>query len=704
MIDRPRTGAARALHVAGVAFVVALGAAAGVGAVALLLRPDAWTLAAVPAGVALALLAWLRPVLAIALLLAAAPICGNRPTTGPFLAFIGLTACAVPGWLARLATRDRARLLDVLVTPPGLALAAYAGVSVLSLSSLPLYAVLDLVGASTAGEAVWLLPTALAAADVNATIYPLLTVILTLHALVAAVTIAVAVQRGGDGGATAPEGGLEAARLVTTGILIGLVVAVAAGPLDRLALIDLRALRSTDPFTNLSGAERLQSTFGHAGWFAEYVCFTTPAVLALWLWPRADAGRESEPRARRVIRTATAALLLAATLAVVVLSYQRGGWITWAIVGAGVTAAVVRLAAGAPAAAPTSARRLLAVAAVAMVVAFAAGLAVVRITGGSAAMERFAARARTITQVSDRQAHVMAGLRLGALLPILGGGSESFASRYEQEYLLAGGTYYARGYSPLSTMYGSAHNVFAQTFAGKGAAGLIALAWLVVAVGWAALQTLRRPDEPLSTRVVAAIAVGILAAFAIYGQVQEVFYVAPLQLTVFAACGLAAGLAPAGRQPASVRLGIVATVLLAVLAAHVVHAYVVPGRLAEGYRERAITLAGERLSAPVADGDGQYFQTTGARAVVTIPRQATALALELRRLAPEAQVVEIWLDDRLVDRVRLETPEWRRLAYPLGKLRALPRRLRLAVAPTWRAPGDARELGVGVRRIRWGQN
>lgn len=702
MTDTPRTGAARALHAAGVPFVFALGAAAGVGAITLLLRPDAWTVAAVAAGVALAVLAWLRPVLAVALLLAAAPICGNRPTTGPFLAFIGLTACAVPGWLARLATRDRARLLAVLATPVGLALAAYAGVSVLSLSSVPIFPVDELVGAATPAEAIRLLPAALSAADVNATIYPLLTVVLTLHALVAAATIAVALRRGDSVGAAASESGLEAARLVTTGILIGLVVAVAAGPLDRLALIDLRALRNTDPFTNLSGAERLQSTFGHAGWFAEYVCFTTPAVLALWLWPRADAGREAEPLASRAIRTAIAIVLLAATLAVVVLSYQRGGWITWAIVGASVAAAVVRLAAGAPAAAPTSARRLLAVAAGAMIAAIAAGLVVVRIAGGPAAMDRFAARARTITQVSDRQAHVMAGLRLGALLPILGGGSESFAIRYEQEYLLAGGTYYARGYSPLSTMYGSAHNVFAQTFAGKGAAGLVALAWLVVAGGWAALRTLRRAGEPQATRVVAAIALGMLAAFALYGQVQEVFYVAPLQLTVFAACGLAAGLAPAARQPAAARLGIVATVLVVVLAAHVVHAYVAPGHLAEGYRDRAITLAGERLSSPAADGDGQYFQTTGARAVITIPRQATDLAFDLRRLAPDAQVVEIWLDDRLVDRVRLETPEWRRVEYPLGKLRALPRRLRLVVAPTWRAPGDAGERGVGVRRIRWG--
>ncbi len=183
-----------------------------------------------------------------------------------------------------------------------------------------------------------------------------------------------------------------------------------------------------------------------------------------------------------------------------------------------------------------------------MILAIAAGLVVVRVAGGPGAMDRFAARARTITQVSDRQAHVTAGLRLGALLPILGGGSESFAMRYEQQYLRAGGAFYARGYSPLLNMYGSAHNVFAQTFAGKGAVGLIALVLVVLTSLAAAVRTLRRPDAPPRTRVVAMIALGMIAAFAIYGQVQEVFYVAPLQLTVFAACGLAAALeTPPGR-------------------------------------------------------------------------------------------------------------------------------------------------------------
>ncbi len=704
-----RTGAAaRVGSAAGIALPVALAAVAAAGAVVLLARPAAWTAVAVPAGLALAAVAWLRPVLAVALLLALAPICGTRPTTGPFLALAALTACAVPGWLARLAMRDRARLLERLGTPLGLALCAYAGASLLSLSSLPIYAPADIVGAATLAEAIRVLPSALAGADVTALVYPVLTVILTLHALVAALVVGVAVRRDADrptaeAPAGSPQAGVASAALVAGGILAGLVITIALGALDRLGLFDLRLIRAVDPFTNPSGAERLQATFGHAGWFAQYVCYATPAVLAFWLWPPAGAVAST---GRRILRVAAAGVLLAVSLAVIVLSYQRGGWITWAIVGAAVAAGVVRLAVaeGSRRGTEVPVRRLVAIALLVMVGAVIAGIGIVRITGGPDALGRFAFRARTITQVSDRQAHVLAGLRIGALQPILGAGSESFAMRYEEEYLRAGGHFYARGYSPVLGMYGSAHNVFAQTFAGKGAVGLVALILVVLAAAASAVRASRHADRAASSRVVAAVALGMVAAFALYGQVQEVFYIPALQLTVFAAFGLALALEPPGAPAAraTARLGVVTGLLALALAAHLFHGYVMPGVLAEGYRDRQISLAGERLSAPVLGEDGQYLQWTGARAVMTVPRQATELSFDLRRPGAAPREVEVWLDARLVDRIRLDDGDWRHAVYPLRRMRILPRRLDIVVRPVASDGTGGADRGVAVRRIRWG--
>ena len=692
---------ARPGRAAGAACVAGLAAAALAGALLVLGGAPTWTPGRVAAGVAIAGLAWWRPAAAAACLLAIAPILGNRPTTPQFLWLAWLTAAAVPAWLARLLHRDRAAALAIVTAPVGLAVLAYAAFSVLSLSSLPWYAPGDLLEAA-AGEGTSAQLRALLGADVVATIYPVLTVVLTLHAAVAALTIAVAIRARAtaanlDSADLGPPDLAREARLVTAALAAGLMVTVCAGFLERAGFLDLRGLRAFDPFTNPSGAQRLQSTFGHAGWFAEYLCFTTPALLVLFFWP--EDPRVRARRATRLARLGVLAAMLAAILAAIVLSYQRGGWLTWLVVGTGVATAALRLTVveGQRRVAWGGARFLAAIA-LGVVVALGLGLAVIRLAGGPGATERFAARARTLTQVSDRQIHVGAGLRLGALLPVLGGGSESFALRYREEYLLAGGEYYARGHDPLVGMYGSAHNVFAQTFAGKGAAGVAALLAILLTAARAAWQALRTSRLGSDRRVVAAIVLGMLAAFTIYGQVQEVFYVPALQLTVFGAFGLAAGLA-AGTARTD-RLGPLAGLLAVVLAAHLVQAYVVPGRLADDYRDHAVSQAGARLSAPELGPDGDYFQWTGPLAVLSVSRQATVLAFEVRNPGPEPRTLEVRFDGRVVDRVVLGDAEWRKVTYPMRRARsALPRRLELAVVPP---PGGAAiGRGVAVRRLRW---
>lgn len=681
----------RARRATGIVFVAGLGLAAGAGAFVILAGADRWSAVRVAAGLALAALAWARPVAAVAVLLAIAPVFGNRPTTAQYATFIWLVACAVPAWLGRLVSRDREAAWDVLGGPVGLAVLGYAGASVLSLSSLPLDAPGEIAGASSLlGVA-----RALVRTDIVEFNYPVLTVFLTLHALVAALVVAIAIR------AEANEPAPRAATLIAGAIATGLAVTILAGGLDRLGLLDLRRLRDFDPFTNPSGADRLQSTFGHAGWLAQYLCFATPAVLVAWLWKPAGDATSRPPHAG--LRLAAAGTLLAAAFVAIVLSYQRGGWITWCVVGGATALAAIRFTLPASGAGGRrwGAGRLVAAMLVAAIVAIGAGLATIRVAGGPGAMDRFAARAATLGQVSDRFVHIGAGLRLGALLPILGGASESFAMRYREEYLLAGGEYYARGYSPVFGMYGSAHNVFAQTFAGKGAVGLVALLLVVLTAAWSAWRALREPDAPPRRRVLAAIALGMVGAFALYGQVQEVFYIPALQLTVCAAWGLAASLAPSGGAHPRARAGAVAWLLAAALGAHLVQAYVVPGRLAEGYRDRAISEAGTRLSAPVLGEDGEYFQWTGPAAALTVPRQATALSLELQRAAPTPQVVEVRFDGQVIDRIVLETRDWRRVVYPLNRMQTLPRRLELSASPAWQPPGEPRDLGVRVRRIRW---
>jgi O-antigen ligase len=667
--------------------VGALAATAAIGGLAMLAWavPWSWPAAALAAGVAA--LAWLRPLPAIAMLLAVLPFFGNRPTTPQFHWLLWVTSLVALPCLVRLATAWRGEASAVMRGGVGLAAFAYAGASWLSLSSVPFDEIADAHRLTPALDGLWQALRILPGTDVLDPYYAVLTVVLTLHACVIGQTAAVLIRR--EPAAVAWLAG---------GILTGLAACVVAGLLDFRFLIDLRSLRAFDPYTNPAGLDRLQSTFGHSGWFAQYVCFATPSVLVLRRWLQS-----------RTAYAAAAGTLLLASLVAIVLSYQRGGWITFTLVLAYVLVSGGQIGRG-EARPHTGARRPLPfVATVSVVVMMALVIAVTLWAKGEghARASRLAERFRQIAQVTDRSEHVLTGLRLGAIYPVLGGGSETFAVRYQEEYLRAGGRYYARGYSPLMTMYGSAHNVFSQTFAGKGLVGLVALVVLLVAAFRRAWRHRHAPGGAAGPSVGARIAIGGLLAVGLYGQVQEVFYVQSLQILVFAIIGMAAGLPDAGDGDANGRGrrrwtgGGVATLLVVALGAHAVQAYGVPGRLREGYRDRQISRAGARLLPPERDRDGEYFQWTGESAFVSVPRRATRFSVELRSIAPFAQFVELRLDDRLIDRLRLDDHAWKRVEYPVGRLQELPRRLEIRVQPVWRPDGDPRVLGVMTRRISW---
>lgn len=67
---------------------------------------------------------------------------------------------------------------------------------------------------------------------------------------------------------------------IFTGILFGTLFSTILGILDYYAIFSLDKYRQLDPIVNPKGAlVRLQSTFGHPGWFAEFVTITIPFIL-----------------------------------------------------------------------------------------------------------------------------------------------------------------------------------------------------------------------------------------------------------------------------------------------------------------------------------------------------------------------------------------------------------------------------------------
>jgi hypothetical protein len=561
----------------------------------------------------------------------------------------------------------------------GAAVLLYLGASVLSLSSLPWDAIVSPEAFAPSRWIASMRATAAAIphADVLDPLYAVLTVCLTLNAATIAALVAV-LTRAGD----------SAGPRFLQSLAVGGLGASLVGLLDFFRVIDLRGLRAYDPFTNPTGRERLQGTFGHSGWFAQYICFTAPAGLWVLRWP---------------LRRPLGALLLFLGVlgAAVVFSNQRGAWLTFAAVvcWAGYWSAALGHRDGDESRAKVLG---LGLAHVALLLLVVAGVTVFLNIGVARSFLRLPShvgdRLETLFKATDRTRHIEAAARLGVLVPVLGGGSETFAYRYQQEYLRIAGRYYQKGHSPLRDMYSSAHNVFAQTFAGKGGLGLAALVLMIIAAAASCARAVASAS-PGGRRVFAAAVGGIVLAFALYGMVQEVFYIPVLQLVVFAAFGLAAGLTgDAGNRDCS---RVVPVVLLVGLIAHLTTGYVSPGHLRAAFLERHLTRVGSRLGPPEVDSQGGYFQRIGKRAILTVPVYARECSFEIKGDTRTPQQVQVLFDGRIVDNLQVTSSRWQRGHYACAMGGRPPRHLELR--PTTGSRGASEQGGLMVRKVYWGE-
>ena len=112
--------------------------------------------------------------------------------------------------------------------------------------------------------------------------------------------------------------------------MAGLAITLTAGLLDYYGAVDLRWLRRLDPVVNPGDIQfRLQSFFAHSGWLAEYVTLCAPYTLVILTL-----------RVRFFARAAAIIALLLAGEIVLILSFQRGGWISYPLTLFAVWAAI----------------------------------------------------------------------------------------------------------------------------------------------------------------------------------------------------------------------------------------------------------------------------------------------------------------------------------------------------------------------------
>ena len=451
----------------------------------------------------------------------------------------------------------------------------------------------------------------------------------------------------------------------------GLVPTLLLGFVARAGLVDLWAYR---PLGGPLWDSRLHSLFFHSGWLAEYLVLAAPVAVAALLDTKA--------------RHRAAALLLAAlALLGLVLTLQRGGWLT--------ALAQISLLALFEGDALLRDRRRLGRAAVATGAVLL--LALLAVTARPALVQPLRERLQIDESIRGRWAMWRDSLAMLEERPGLGWGLGSFLPAHTARDPEPGGA------MPL---WLTPHNQYLMIGAERGLLGLLGLGFLA----WGLARCLRtglRSREPEKRRLARGLTVA-LVGFAVYGLVQYLFFLKMLEWLFWILVGSAAALDPEAPSRRATRASsrLVAAILLLLLLAW------------RGLWTPSLTTPSDRsfgFHFPESSGERE-FSWTEARAALRLPWEGEVLSLELANGHPRAGerplFVTIRLDGRVLERLTL-LGGWEEHRFVLGAPQRESVVLSLEVEPAFRPysdfllyPGlershDIRLLGVAVGAIRW---
>lgn len=513
-----------------------------------------------------------RPSFALGIMLLLLPVFGgNGPARPQTILFYQIFAGLVTGlgarWLAYLyQTRGPIRLN--LSNPLIFFFMLYIAISAMSLTSLPIYEVLRAWDDNAFQRALRFISV-----SETSVLYPFLTVLLQFQALLIFLLLV-----------NYPSTWHFSHRAWILSILLGLVASLLAGLLDYHSLINLRSLRALDPLVNPGDIQqRLQSFFGHSGWYAEYVTMTVPCALIILTL-----------NINRRLQIGLLILLLVMVEYILILTFQRGGWLSYPLTVLVIWFSVYVLRPGnAETSFFTTIRKSLLKICLSVPITITLSLCLIVIfsqqfsTGkySGSTVKKYTDRFQKIVQASDRTRYIPVALKLTAIHPIMGGGNESFAYRYVESYMSPGGRYVNTPKPPIGGYYGSAHNVYLQTLTGKGIAGLVSLFNMLAAALFIVARhikngfALSNPKDTLThtQKILSMIVLCYTFAFLIYGNVQEIFYIPSLTVLLFVILGIFVA-----QVPSSLRLSVksqktIAFLLIGLFLSHLFWEYVYPG-------------------------------------------------------------------------------------------------------------------------------
>ena len=636
-------------------------------------------------------LAFLAPATACALGLVALPLGGNRPgTSQAFLStlaaasiFLGMVA---RGWFTR---HDRlSRISAEELRNPLIFLATlYCFFSVASLISVPLNHALDDLRNAAGTDSFEALATSfhsLVFTSEHTFIYTFLSVYYTSLAYL----LGIGIYR------MCVSNRNRMPTLFVAAAFLGLFLSLIVGVLDYYGSLNLMWLRDLDPIVNPGGKQfRLQSLFGHSGWYAEYLTLAVPTCLVILalkvpFW----------------IRATTILFALALGEFVLILTYQRGGWLSYPLTLIAVWAAiyVVRLLERNESDIGRALRRSMLKVLISLPITVVVSLLLVFLIQGKSsvtdAMSPYVSRFKDIQRTGDRTDFFKAGFLIGSLHPVLGGGADSFAWQFEREIESPRGSFPGRFALPL---HGSAHNVYAQTFSGKGLCGLLTLLAIPLCILAATPRVLRNTGCAISDKLIMLTGACYACAFLIYGNVQEIFYIQVLQFLFFALIGIVASVAYRSTELTARSLLVSPSVCVALVALHLVWEFITPGYTRAFYAEKRRFGCFPDERSP----EGTSYRWCGERAQFERALVPGAGAVEIFvEAGPMPQTLSLGVEGRAPIEVKLAPGEKRVVSIPVSRASLVEGRVDIrcdassAFVPKLLRPssGDARRLSFKV--------
>lgn len=461
-----------------------------------------------------------RPKIGIYLLLFSVPIFGNRPSMEQTHYLILLSSCNILGIYANLFKNKyllyyfKAKLRTNSIV--SLFIALWFMVSFLSLIGLPMIGMIK----KTFEENYFYIFTNILTVGETTLYSSVQSVFYSVNAVLVAIYFY---------GTTKHHEKVKEVKNIFLVILAGLFFAIFVGQLDYFGLINLGNFRELDRVSVFG--DRLASFFAHSGWFAQYLAILLPLFTVFLLF-----------KLRLGVKIILMIVFIIIGEVTLILAMQRGAWLTypptlfifWTSIYYTISKAKntniniknfikqnwIKIFVTIPVTIIISI----------FVVVSIKDYRKTNEINGAKAFNKITQRLEGVTHSNDRLLYWPYAYGLWKKAPVYGGGGDSFGWEYKIYYAENDNPYFVKKGTIVEGGYGTAHNMYLQSFVGRGVFGVVFLLGFIFTLLYKLIKKEFQENNSIEESIVLISIIGSLIATVIYGNVQEIFYSQSVQI------------------------------------------------------------------------------------------------------------------------------------------------------------------------------